>query len=452
MKIKLIYIVTISVATLAFASCKKSFFTDANINPNAPAAVIPSTLLTTVEGALAYSQGGDMSRYTQYFTQQTLGAFNQSSAYYSYVITSQDVDNLWGNLYTSVMENNDTLMKISDERGYNRYSGISRVLMAYTLQITVDCWGSIPYSNAFKGLSLSFASTYDKDSDLYNTTILNLLDSGIARLSNSSAGSSVPGGEDVIFNGSASNWIKFAHAIKARIYLHQSKNSAAMAANALTEIASAFTSNGDNAQYIFGDASTANNPVFQFNDQRAYTDYPSGTLAATMDSLQDPRYLKFFDSTYSDFDGVGIGTYYGNTTSPVEFISFDELLFAKAEAILRSGGTVAAAQNSYDSAITMNMTKLGVAPADIATYIAANGTLSTNVATAIGQVASQANIALFLNPEAWTTWRRTGYPALTPVSGNAIPRRILYPLTETNYNGANTPASTLFTTKIFWDN
>lgn len=447
-KLKLL-VLTIGVVGL-LASCKKTFFTDANVNPNSPETVTPATLLSTVEGALAYTQGGDMSRYTQYFTQQTLGAFNQSSAYYTYVVTSQDIDNLWGNLYTSVMLNTDTLIRISDAKGFNRYSGIGRILMAYSLQITVDFWGDIPYSQAFKGL-LQLNAAYDKGSDLY-TTIGTLIDAGIAQLNNSSAGLSLPGSEDVIYGGSVAKWIKFGHAIKARLYLHQSKGNTTMATQTLNEIALAFASNSDNAQYIFGSAATANNPVFQFNDQRAYTDYPSGTLAGMMDGLADPRYLVYFDSTYNDYDGVGTGEYYGSETSPVELITYDELQFAKAEATIRSGGTVAAAQVIYANAITSNMKKLGVDDADIATYLLANGTLPASTTDAIAKIATQAYIALYLNPEAWTTWRRTGSPTLTPVAGTAIPRRLLYPLSELNYNKANTPASTLFTPRIFWDN
>jgi hypothetical protein len=60
---------------------------------------------------------------------------------------------------------------------------------------------------------------------------------------------------------------------------------------------------------------------------------------------------------------------------------------------------------------------------------------------------------LFLNPEAWTLWRRTGSPVLTSISGNPIPRRLLYPQSEINYNGANVPQNvTLNSPKVFWDN
>ena len=72
---------------------------------------------------------------------------------------------------------------------------------------------------------------------------------------------------------------------------------------------------------------------------------------------------------------------------------------------------------------------------------------------AIAQIATQAYLALYLNPEAWTTWRRTNVPALTPFTGSGVPRRLLYPQTEYSYNKNNVPASvTVLSPKIFWDN
>ena len=99
------------------------------------------------------------------------------------------------------------------------------------------------------------------------------------------------------------------------------------------------------------------------------------------------------------------------------------------------------------------MQKLGISDAGIATYITANGILPTTSAdAAIAAVALQEYIALYQNPEAWTTWRRTGTPNLTPVAGtNGIPRRYLYPQSEISLNGENVPDATLFTPKIFWD-
>ncbi len=183
--------------------------------------------------------------------------------------------------------------------------------------------------------------------------------------------------------------------------------------------------------------------------------FDTSPLGDEMKASNDPRYLIFVDPTFSDVNGVGMGPYYGNINSPVEFITYDELLFMSAEATLRATGDIATAQTDYQKAIEANMQKLGVSASATATYVAANGTLPATVDAAIAKVASQEYIALYLNPEAWTLWRRTGSPILTPIVGSKIPRRFLYPQTEYSYNGANiatvAPNVTLYSPQIFWD-
>jgi hypothetical protein len=437
---------------LITASCKKSFFTDQNINPNALPTVTPDLLLPTVEAALAYTQGGDISRYSALLTQQMFGANSQSQQYYQYNFNPGNFDNLWPDYYTSTLENNYTLMQVADAGGYNRYGGIARIIMAYGLQVGVDLWGDIPYSQAFKGnaANANLHPSYDKATGLYDT-IVSLINVGTAMLKASNAGALTPGGNDVIYQGDASKWIKFGHAIKARLAMHQSKNTASMATTALAEIAQAFTSNADYAQYIFGTQQTSANTWYQFyRDRPGDENFVGSTLAANLLANHDPRYGPF------DLDSSVGGTafsYYNKINSPVEFITYDELLFASAEATLRGGGSIASAQTLLRAAITANMKKLGIAQADIDVYLAANGTLPGTTAAAIAKAASEEFIALFLNPEAWTLWRRTGSPVLTSISGNPIPRRLLYPQTEINFNGANVPQNvTLLSPKIFWDN
>ena len=435
-------------ALLAAASCKKSFYSDVNVNPNAPSAasIVPAVLLPPIESAMGYLQGGDLSRFASLNIQQVKGVYNQADGFYRYVYLSQDFDNVWGNIYTAVLENDDILLQMSETKGYHAYAGVARILRAYALQVAVDLWGPIPYTKALQGAG-NLKPQYDNDKLLYDT-IGKLLDDGIANLNNTNAGALVPGDEDALYGGDSDKWIKFAHAIKARLFIHQSKGDANMAAKALTEIAASFSANGDNARYVFGSTETTANPWYQFNQQRSgYIGFSSGKVGKMMKDLNDPRLPILIDTSKKD-----ALLYYGVTDAPVEFITYDELLFASAEAVLRNGGTIVAAQAFYRSAITANMSKLGVKDADITTYLATNGTLPGNVDAAIAQVSTQEYLALYLNPEAWTLWRRTNIPALTPVSGTSVPRRLLYPQTEYSYNKANVPASvTLFSPKIFWD-
>jgi len=438
------------VTLLGSAACKKSFYTDVNVNPNAPSSgsITPTVLLPSIEAAVGYLQGGDMARFTSLNMQQIKGDLRQASAYYIYTYTSQDFDNLWGNIYTDVLENDRVLIQQADARGFNAYGGVARILLAYTLQLTVDCWGSIPYSKALQGAT-DLKPAFDTDKGLYDS-VANLVDAGIAKLSDANAGALTPDVEDNLYKGDVSKWIKFGHAIKARLYVHQSKGDATMAVHALTEISQSFGSNADNARYVFGNTETSANPWYQFNNQRGDIGFSNGKVASMMTALTDPRLPILIDTTKAN-GGDGL-LYYGTSDAPVEFITYDELQFASAEMVLRNGGTVAAAQAFYQQGIKTNMAKLGVKDADIATYVANNGTLPGNVDAAVNQIATQEYLALYLNPEAWNLWRRTDAPALTPITGQSVPRRFLYPQTEYSYNKANVPASvTLVSPKVFWD-
>ncbi|HVU58277.1 MAG TPA: SusD/RagB family nutrient-binding outer membrane lipoprotein [Puia sp.] len=436
-------------ALLGSAACKKSFYTGVNNNPNVPTgeSITPTVLLPPIENAIAYLQGGDMSRFISLNMQQVKGDLRQAQAYYSYVYTSQDFDNLWGNIYTDVMENDLVLMQISDAKGFNAYAGVARILRAYMLQLTVDCWGSIPYSKAGQGAN-DLKPAYDSDKDLYDS-IISLVDTGIARLGNPNVGSLKPEDEDVLYGGDPDEWAKFGHAIKARVYGHQAKGDANMAVKALQQAAQAFASNDENARYVFGSTETSANPWYQFNQQRGDIGFVHGNAATMMMAQDDPRFSILLD-TAEGADGLG---YYGKINSPVEFITFDEMEFLTAEMVLRNGGSFVASQAFLNQAITMNMKKLGVKDADIATYITSHGQMpTTSVDNAIAFIATQEYLALYLNPEVWSLWRRTGAPALTPVAGQSIPRRFLYPQTEYSYNKANVPTPvTLINPKIFWD-
>lgn len=448
MKIKIFFVLFIAGIVLSTASCKKSFFTDYNKNPNAPDSVPPNLLLSNVEASLAYTQGGDISRFTSLFTQQVMGAAAQSQQYYNYILNPGTFDNLWPDYYTSVLNNNDTLMHLSDRKGYNMYSGISRILMAYSLQMGVDLWGDLPYSQAMKGDN-NLKPAYDKAQDLYDT-IVSLVNIGAGYIDNPDPGLITPGVDDHLYGGDGKKWKNFGHAILARLYIHQSKGNAAMAALALQEVAQSFHSEDSAAVYISSTSENGANPWYQFTSQRPGDEtFVDATLADSMTARNDPRLDIYVDPDPND---VALGAYYGSPNSPVEFITYEELQFINAEATLRNGGSIVASLALLKDAVTTNMTKLGVASGDISTYIAANISTPASVDEAIAQIAREEYFALYLSPEVFTVWRRTGVPVLSPVIGSSIPRRLLYPQSELSYNSGNTPSVTLYSPKIFWDN
>ncbi|HTB06423.1 MAG TPA: SusD/RagB family nutrient-binding outer membrane lipoprotein [Bacteroidia bacterium] len=457
-----LYISAIAVAgVLLFAtSCKKDFYTKANVNPNQPSNVPPNTLLPGIEVSLAYAQGGDASRYASEFIQQGYGAAREAASDYSYEITGTNLpEQLWDNMYAADMENDYTLLNMANSNGYNEYAGIANILMAYSLQVTVDFWGSVPYSQAFQGAA-NINPAYDPDQTIYGD-IITLLNTGISDLQKPNPGVLVPTTDDVIYGGKAASWIAFANAIKARIYIHQCKHSTpAMCTNAFAAADSALSEGFSNAQVTFPGVPNSN-PNYQYIAGWGDITYVTSggvhaTMYDTMVAISDPRIPVYFDSTGAATAStpiVGMNTatsYYAQPTSPVELITKEELDFIEAEATLRSGGTVAAAEVYYANAINDNFAKLGIG-SSAAAYIVANPLPATN-AQAQYVLGKQEWIALFMNPEAWACWRRTGAPSLIPVvAGDQVPRRMVLPNSEITENSNAPQGETLWSPLIFWD-
>jgi len=68
------------------------------------------------------------------------------------------------------------------------------------------------------------------------------------------------------------------------------------------------------------------------------------------------------------------------------------------------------------------------------------------------QVMTQKYIGMFVQPEAFSDWRRTGITVLTAVSGSEVPRRWFYPENEYLFN-SNAPerVDNLLFKRVDWD-
>ncbi|GAB1430662.1 hypothetical protein MASR2M18_14950 [Ignavibacteria bacterium] len=429
------YLLSGIAAVILLSSCDQWIDTSINNDPNNVSNVSLNVILPTSQAGLGYVVGGDLGRFSGLLTQHLYGAARQSQGMYGYIITESDIDNAWQyNLYAGPMQDFHDMAKTAKEKESPYYQGVAEILMAYSLGSVVDLWDSAPYSDAFKG-NANLKPTFDNGEQLY-AEIHKLLDNAIANLG---AASSVysPGADDFIYGGDKAKWIKAAHAFKARCYMHTRKKDPSATAKVLSECAAAFTSNGDDMQFVFGTKESEANPLYQFDVQR--NDIRMGPkLMEIMNATNDPRrpmYALLDDDTlYSN--NSGLGPYYASINSPVPFITYAEVKFLEAEAALISGDK-AKAVVSYNEAIAASMEKLGVDAADAGKY-----TAQANVATDEGNITlerimEQKYIAMFTQFESWADWRRTGFPVLTPTNGPQIPRRFPYPQSERIYNGAN---------------
>jgi hypothetical protein len=153
---------------------------------------------------------------------------------------------------------------------------------------------------------------------------------------------------------------------------------------------------------------------------------------------------------------------------PYMLMNYGEVELLLAEAAERNIGGLApaAAQAHYDEGVTASMhmytlydESLDVSDSEVATYLATYPYAGTTDEK-LEMIGEQLWVNHFLNWwEAWSDYRRTGYPNLVPVdypgndTGGVIPQRLRYPTGEVagnpNFNDGATLPDT-YTTKVWW--
>ncbi len=452
------------ITTISGVGCKK--FVDVNKDPNRPVEVTEKLLLAPIEYAITHNiaAGGPGSAFAHLNQLMQNTALNQPIPNVgTYNFTPTDFNEAWNNVYVVCLQNLQILKAQSEKNGNLNYTGISRILTAYTLGVATDMWGDIPYSQAFKG-NENFLPAYDKQEDIYKE-LQSLLDNGIADI-NKSTGIK-PGNDDMFYAGDMAKWKRLAFTLKARYHMHLTKvyPAAQQADLALAALDSGMMANADDLRLQYPGAANSENR-YNLLMRPVETLILSSTIVDTLLARNDPRIGQLVAPAKTDnvYRGrqigyVGplpnlnifsvIGPFYGNANSPLFLVTYSEALFLRAEATLIKSGA-AAAQPVYQNGIRSHMTKLGISATATNDYINARGTL--NAENALQRIMEEKNIANFLSVENYNDWRRTGFPLLTPPP-NALsetPRRFLYPQSEINTNPQPQHSAKL-TDRVWWD-
>jgi len=420
-------------------SCKKWINPTINQDPDSVVDVPYNLMLPSIEANMGYIIGGMDYRgvtgmWVQYVSGQARQAATQGK---NYNLTEADVDNLWNSIYDGCMMNLTIFItKTGDANPQAR--GAGKVLLAYTLGSATDVWGDIPYSEAFLG-NTNLKPKYDSQQSIY-TVINTLLSDGITDLSTDNSANAVPLGSssnDLIYNGNIPKWIAAAHSLRARYAIHLSNKGGVDYSAILADCAAGISSNGNDFQMPFGTTESNANPIYEFDVQR--TDVAqSATFTAF--AAGDPR-LAAFQGTKN------FGPFYGSINSPVPFISYVETRFIEAEAQLRQSSPAQAAANAaYDAAVTASLAKFSVTDATWLT----NNTSGVLGNRNIQNIIEAKYVALFMQEEGFTDFRRTGFPVLDPTAGSAVPSRYPYATSERLYNSANVPTGITVNTPLWW--
>jgi hypothetical protein len=473
-------------------------YLDVNISPNAVLKAPVNQVMTSATVAVGFTAGSDIHRYTALIAQHFAGqgaAGTQSLEYSKYLIQPSDVNNLWGNINAVTMADLEFLISEGTTLNSPHYTGIAKLLKAYTYHILVDTWGDVPFTEAQQG-AVNPAPKYDDDEDIYEAVIA-LIDEGIADIK-STTSDLKPGANETIYGGNLTKWEKFANTLKLRLFLHYSKKDATFATtqiNALINSGAVFmTSTADNFQHAFVDATNNRNPIHEFEIRRQDQFFPHATLVNMMNTKADPRRASYFTefpwasgnyagatngaplsvdfsrlhtflrgnrlnttATVTPTAGGGIPfnsiTYTG--AAPTRMLTYAEYNFIRAEAAVRFGSP-GTAQTFFAEGIRASMVDAGVSTANIDAYLATSaGTLTGTTAEQLKQIIEEKFVANYgVAVEPWTDYRRTGFPILSTVANfhviDTVPRVLFYPQNEIDAN-PNTPARTGMTERVFWD-
>ncbi len=466
---KFVSYILLFAAVVTIVSCKK--YLDINDNPNAPTNPTINGLLgrVTEETSINFQRVGDITgNYVQY-----LASTSVASPFDIY--EPIDASELWTHLY-DVMTDIYDLDKIGEEKTAPHHQGVARILMAINLKLVHDLWGDAPYSEAFSNEVLT--PSYDGAQTNYQKC-MSLLAEGIALLQQPNPLIELDTDLDFIHHGDTDAWIKTAHALKARWLNLLSKKAEYNADNILAELNAAYTSNTDDAEVTEFDVRNPWAQIAVDNADLLLGGWLSDNIVKAMNGVTygvlDPRLPLITNITkFGDYrgtrNGAGRGTssgteneesflttdgWYSSTNSPMIIISYAECKFIQAEAYFRKG-LKTEAYNAYLDGIKANMNKMEVVAASRDAYVnhASVSVGAANITLAL--IMKEKYKALFLSPETWNDARRFDYQyqgfqlPLNAVTSTFI-RRFVYPDIEISRNGANVPAVTDVTQKLWWD-
>lgn len=436
-----------------------------DVSPNDPTEATNPLLLTSSELATFTVYSGQLARLTNILTQHQAGTDFQFVDIANYVILEGDLDNEWENVYTKCVVNENLLIEqAGDANPY--YRGMAKVLKAMALGIATDLWGDVPNREAALALGGSdfYSPAYDAQEVIF-ADLQELLSSAITDLSAApEANATLPAADDLIHGGDPVKWIKTAWILKARFALRLSARDSEAATKALSHLGQAnLTGPEDDANAIFGENGNEWNQWYAFRIQRGGYMQMGAFFVDLLKAIDDPR-LPFYATQTTDPDNPyrgtplgstdqttsGIGPYFAAQAAPAPMVTYVEARFIEAEAQFRLGNQEAAA-TAFNEAVTAHVEQVTGAP--IPTAYAADQASETAATISLAKIMTHKYVALFTQIEAYSEWRRTGIPALSPNPGgqvSGIPLRLPTASVERLYN-TNAVVTSDLLTPVWWD-
>jgi hypothetical protein len=499
--------IPLCLCALFIQSCDKGF-EEMNTNPNASSEPTPAYVFTKAE-----LDGAKDILFLLNGTMQYTTSYNDVAGFGAKYVLSQSTQSwtTFNNAYVNeINESLQVIGAVKEKPDQINLMAAARIWKAYCFSRVTDLYGDIPYSQAGLGYTKSvFKVPYDEQSAIYADLLKELEEAAISF----DAAKPTFGAADLIYNGDVSKWKKFSYSLMLRLAMRMTKVDPAQAelwarkaisGGVITldaDIARVnnYVSTGQdinknplafnllNSDYI-GANGTSNTEGGKYQD--VFIDYlkttkdprlaavsvvwvngQPDTTAAIQKGMSSSLSSKPADAVFVTYSEPNPATIL-QLNSPMLIMTNAETNFLLAEAALRGWYTAENASTLYENGVSASMRQWSmfgpggnISTTDIQGFLK-NHPLKTETSfeSQMEQIYTQFWVGVFPNAqEAFSSYRRTGFPALTPnnyvgnATGGKIFRRMLYPTSEQNLNGENYRAAVAkqgadeFLTRIWWD-
>lgn len=389
--------------------------------------------------------------------------FNSNKNNATYFFQDNWLNNPFEKVYTqAVSAYNEIKRNTGGDENSHVYQW-AQILKIASMHRFVDMWGALPYTQIGSG---SMTTPYDSQETVY-MKFFEELDKAVDVLYQftiNNSGAKPMAEYDLVYDGDYAKWVRFANSLHLRLAMRLAyvKPDIARqeAEKAVAHPGGLITSNDDNA----GVKSVgANDVVNQLYTMWAnYQDIRMGaSMLSILDGYEDPRLGKMFSQgNVKGVDGyfalrtglnldsnkdsrLGYSSPNIQSSTPIIWMNAAEVAFLRAEGALRGWNMGVEAKEAYQQGISLSFSEWGASGADTymldtekvaADYVdplvsSNNIGAVSNITIAWGdtdskdknmeRIITQKWIAMFPNgQEAWTEYRRTGYPKLFPVKVN----------------------------------
>ncbi|MCM8567803.1 SusD/RagB family nutrient-binding outer membrane lipoprotein [Gramella jeungdoensis] len=495
-------------AIIGFTSCENNDFGDTNKNVNGAQDPNPAALMTGAMMRYATLTGRD------YLTRPALYVQYQSQTQYTDEQRYNESPASWSGYYVQTLSNLSLIKEIYSQEGElspalvaqgsaNNQIGVATIYSTVIWKRLTDTFGPVPFEAYFTD---DLTPAYSTQETIYKTLIedLKMARDMIAPEENHPTG-------DIIYGGDVTKWRKFANSMIMAMSIQLSEVAPGYAS---AEFASALNNEFGVIEEVDEEAwfDYQNTPGFEnpwtalrkadYANSKTITDALMGN--STDDDLSDPDASHnptsntTYDSRLEIFsnDATADGLEYGRASNPdgASAVKLNETYIWREEAplpIMTSAYTylnrAEAAELGWTSEDAGEMLEKGIIQSyesmtfywGMADYLSNDETVDITddaAAYAAARLADAADagmlqvigeekwVTLFPNGfDAWSEWRRTGFPALQPApaafNAGTIPTRLVYPNSEGGLNTENyqeavnqlSPSTDNNTSTFWWD-